>query len=53
MKRPPAPARWAALRLVAMDVDGVLTDGGIWYTEQGDELKRFDVRDGQGLVVPR
>jgi len=36
-----------------MDVDGVLTDGGIWYTEQGDELKRFDVRDGQGLVVPR
>ena len=53
MKRPPAPARWAALRLVAMDVDGVLTDGGIWYTEQGDELKRFDVRDGQGLVLLR
>ena len=53
MKRPPAPARWAAVRLVAMDVDGVLTDGGIWYTEQGDELKRFDVRDGQGLVLLR
>ena len=53
MKRPPAPARLAALRLVAMDVDGVLTDGGIWYTEQGDELKRFDVRDGQGLVLLR
>jgi 3-deoxy-D-manno-octulosonate 8-phosphate phosphatase (KDO 8-P phosphatase) len=31
-----------------MDVDGVLTDGGIWYTDHGDELKRFDVRDGQG-----
>jgi YrbI family 3-deoxy-D-manno-octulosonate 8-phosphate phosphatase len=45
-----ATAHLAAVRLVAMDVDGVLTDGGIWYTERGDELKRFDVRDGQGLV---
>ena len=36
-----------------MDVDGVLTDGGIWYTDRGDELKRFDVRDGQGLVLLR
>jgi len=51
VKRP--PARLAAVRLVAMDVDGVLTDGGIWYTAEGDELKRFDVRDGQGLVLLR
>jgi YrbI family 3-deoxy-D-manno-octulosonate 8-phosphate phosphatase len=36
-----------------MDVDGVLTDGGIWYTDRGEELKRFDVRDGQGLVLLR
>jgi 3-deoxy-D-manno-octulosonate 8-phosphate phosphatase (KDO 8-P phosphatase) len=36
-----------------MDVDGVLTDGGIYYTERGDEVKRFDVRDGQGLVLLR
>jgi YrbI family 3-deoxy-D-manno-octulosonate 8-phosphate phosphatase len=36
-----------------MDVDGVLTDGGIVYTDRGDELKRFDVRDGQGLVLLR
>jgi 3-deoxy-D-manno-octulosonate 8-phosphate phosphatase (KDO 8-P phosphatase) len=41
------------VRLVAMDVDGVLTDGGIWYTDRGEELKRFDVRDGQGLVLLR
>ena len=34
-----------------MDVDGVLTDGGLYYAENGDELKRFDVRDGQGLVL--
>ena len=53
MRRPPAPARLAGVRLVAMDVDGVLTDGGIWYTDRGDELKRFDVRDGQGLVLLR
>jgi len=53
MKRPPAGPRLAAVRLVAMDVDGVLTDGGIWYTDGGEELKRFDVRDGQGLVLLR
>jgi 3-deoxy-D-manno-octulosonate 8-phosphate phosphatase (KDO 8-P phosphatase) len=53
VKRALSASRLAAVRLVAMDVDGVLTDGGIWYTEQGDELKRFDVRDGQGLVLLR
>jgi len=53
VKRAPSASRLAAVRLVAMDVDGVLTDGGIWYTDQGDELKRFDVRDGQGLVLLR
>ena len=49
----PSAARLAAVRLLVMDVDGVLTDGGIYYTERGDELKRFDVRDGQGLVLLR
>ena len=53
MTRARATARLATVRLVAMDVDGVLTDGGIWYTDRGDELKRFDVRDGQGLVLLR
>jgi 3-deoxy-D-manno-octulosonate 8-phosphate phosphatase (KDO 8-P phosphatase) len=47
------PPRLGAVRLLVMDVDGVLTDGGIYYTERGDELKRFDVRDGQGLVLLR
>ena len=51
--RLPEASRLAAVRLLAMDVDGVLTDGGICYTERGDELKRFDVRDGQGLVLLR
>jgi 3-deoxy-D-manno-octulosonate 8-phosphate phosphatase (KDO 8-P phosphatase) len=53
VKRPPSASRLRAVRLVAIDVDGVLTDGGIWYTDDGRELKRFDVRDGQGLVLLR
>ena len=42
--------RWGSVRALVTDVDGVLTDGGLYYAENGDELKRFDVRDGQGLV---
>ena len=44
---------WRSVRALIMDVDGVLTDGGLYYGENGDELKRFDVRDGQGLVLLR
>lgn len=36
-----------------MDVDGVLTDGGMYYAETGDELKKFNTRDGQGLALLR
>jgi 3-deoxy-D-manno-octulosonate 8-phosphate phosphatase (KDO 8-P phosphatase) len=49
----PRRPRWAAVRALVTDVDGVLTDGGLYYAENGDELKRFDVRDGQGLVLLR
>jgi 3-deoxy-D-manno-octulosonate 8-phosphate phosphatase (KDO 8-P phosphatase) len=45
------PATLRGLRLLVLDVDGVLTDGGLYYTESGEELKRFDVRDGQGIVL--
>ena len=37
--------------LVAMDVDGTLTDGGFYMDGEGNELKRFDVRDGYGIVM--
>ncbi len=37
------------IRLIAMDVDGTLTDGGIYISGTGEELKRFDVQDGMGL----
>jgi 3-deoxy-D-manno-octulosonate 8-phosphate phosphatase (KDO 8-P phosphatase) len=37
------------IKLLIMDVDGVLTDGRLYFTEQGEEIKVFHVRDGQGL----
>ena len=41
------------IRLLVFDVDGVLTDGGMYYGPQGEALKRFDVKDGHGLVLAR
>jgi 3-deoxy-D-manno-octulosonate 8-phosphate phosphatase (KDO 8-P phosphatase) len=40
----------ARVRLLALDVDGTLTPGDVSYLDDGTELVRFDVRDGQGLV---
>ncbi|HVT72371.1 MAG TPA: HAD hydrolase family protein [Lacunisphaera sp.] len=50
--RPPAitGARWAAIRLFAMDVDGVLTDGTVALSSDGRETKSFSILDGMGLV---
>jgi len=41
--------RAARLRLVLTDSDGVLTDTGVYYSERGEELKRFSIRDGMGV----
>jgi len=46
-------ARAARLRLLILDVDGVLTDGRIYYGPEGEALKAFDVKDGHGLVLLR
>ena len=46
---PDNSARFAQVKLLALDVDGVLTDGGLYYTEAGEELKKFNVKDGLGL----
>ncbi len=46
-------ARAARIRLVLLDVDGVLTDGGLWYGAEGEALKVFDVKDGHGIVLAR
>jgi 3-deoxy-D-manno-octulosonate 8-phosphate phosphatase (KDO 8-P phosphatase) len=48
-----ARRRARALRVVLTDVDGVLTDTGVYYSERGEELKRFSVRDGMGVELLR
>jgi len=39
------------IRVVFLDVDGVLTDGGLYYTSAGEEIKRFNTLDGHGLKL--
>lgn len=45
-----SPTRWSAIRLFAMDVDGVLTDGTVHISSDGTETKSFSILDGMGLV---
>jgi 3-deoxy-D-manno-octulosonate 8-phosphate phosphatase (KDO 8-P phosphatase) len=42
--------QWAAIRLFAMDVDGVLTDGTVLISSDGAESKNFSILDGMGIV---
>src|SRR5256886_17091047 len=46
---PDALARARRVRLVIFDVDGVLTDGKLWYGPGGEELKAFHAFDGHGV----
>jgi 3-deoxy-D-manno-octulosonate 8-phosphate phosphatase (KDO 8-P phosphatase) len=39
------------LRLMIFDVDGVMTDGALYYADSGEEIKAFNVRDGQGIKL--
>ena len=39
------------VRVAAFDVDGVLTDGALYYTDAGEEFKAFNVQDGHGLKM--
>lgn len=48
-KRLPQPK----IKLFLSDVDGTLTDGGMYYSENGDELKKFNTRDGMGFQLLR
>ena len=43
----------ANIQLLILDVDGVLTDGGIIRDDSGQQIKRFHVRDGAGIVLWR
>lgn len=46
-----AKSRAARIKLVAFDIDGVMTDGGLHYTDDGHELKTFNVQDGLGIKL--
>ncbi|MEE9430300.1 MAG: hypothetical protein V3V16_04620, partial [Melioribacteraceae bacterium] len=41
------------IKLVISDVDGVLTDGGLYYTSDGMVMKKFNVKDGMGVLLLR
>ncbi len=44
-------SRAKQVRVAAFDVDGVLTDGALYYTDAGEEFKAFHVQDGHGLKM--
>lgn len=44
-------ARAKKIKLLLLDCDGVLTDGRLYFTESGEAMKVFHVRDGQGLAL--
>ena len=46
-------AQHRSIKLLLTDVDGVLTDSGMYYSETGDELKKFNTHDGMGLQLIR
>ncbi len=48
-KRPQASAL-RKIRLLLLDVDGVMTDGGIYYSPKGEIMKKFNTKDGYGIV---
>lgn len=54
MKKEPIPnwtERLKNIRLFVMDVDGTLTDAGMYYTADGEVMKRFSTRDGMGVTL--
>ena len=39
------------IKFLVLDVDGVLTDGGMYYSNSGDEFKKFNTKDGMGIKL--
>jgi len=50
---PASPERARRIRVLLFDVDGVLTDGGVYMHADGTESKRFDIKDGAAIVLAR
>lgn len=51
MKNKDINNKLSKIKLLIMDVDGTLTDGSMYYSESGEELKRFFVKDGMGIIL--
>jgi 3-deoxy-D-manno-octulosonate 8-phosphate phosphatase (KDO 8-P phosphatase) len=45
--------RMKRIKMILLDVDGVLTDGGIILGNEGEEIKKFDIQDGMGVTLAR
>lgn len=43
--------RLKTIKMLSLDVDGVLTDGGLYYTDDGHQMRKFNVKDGMGIVA--
>ncbi|MBL4613368.1 MAG: HAD hydrolase family protein [Magnetovibrio sp.] len=41
--------RLGQIKLLSLDVDGVMTDGGLYYTDEGKQFRKFNVKDGLGI----
>ena len=48
-----APSEIPEIKMFLTDCDGCLTDGGMYYSENGDEMKKFNTRDGMGFALLR
>jgi 3-deoxy-D-manno-octulosonate 8-phosphate phosphatase (KDO 8-P phosphatase) len=44
-------AKFRKIKLLSLDLDGTLTDGGIYYAEDGSELRKYQVQDGYGILL--
>lgn len=41
------------LKLLILDIDGVMTDGGMYFSESGDQMKKYNTKDGMGILEIR
>lgn len=44
---------WEKIRYLILDVDGTMTDGGVYLDSQGNEMKKFSIKDGGGILLAR
>lgn len=49
-KTPHIASKVAQIKLLILDVDGVMTDGGMYFTASGDQFKKFNTKDGMGIL---